>query len=169
MLQDAGIKLTSVASTILGKTGRAILAALLAGEEDPVVLAELAKGRLRPKIPALREALTHRFRLEHHGALVAQMLAHIDFLESAILETHQRIEVLLRPVADIVELVMTIPGVGRRTAEVLFAEVGLDMTVFPTAGHLASWAGICPGNNSSGGNRRPARTRHGSMDAFDHW
>ena len=163
VLQDAGIKLTSVASTILGKTGRAILAALLAGEEDPVVLAELAKGRLRPKIPALQEALTHRFRLEHHGALIAQMLAHIDFLESAILETHQRIEVLLRPVADLVELVMTIPGVGRRTAEVLIAEVGLDMTVFPTAGHLASWAGICPGNNSSGGKRRPARTRHGSM------
>ena len=124
VLQDAGIKLTSVASTILGKTGRAILAALLAGEEDPAVLAELAKGRLRPKIPALREALTHRFRLEHHGALIAQMLAHIDFLESAIVETHQRIEVLLRPVADIVELVMTIPGVGRRTAEVLIAEVG---------------------------------------------
>jgi transposase len=163
VLQDAGIKLTSVASTILGKTGRAILAALLAGEEDPAVLAELAKGRLRPKIPALREALTHRFRHEHHGALIAQMLAHIDFLESAILETHQRIEVLLRPVADIVELVMTIPGVGRRTAEVLIAEVGLDMTVFPTAGHLASWAGICPGNNSSGGKRRPGRTRHGSL------
>src|SRR6185437_3394822 len=154
VLQDAGIKLTSVASTILGKTGRAILAA---------VLAELAKGRLRPKIPALREALTHRFRHEHHGALIAQMLAHIDFLESAILETHQRTEVLLRPVADIVELVMTIPGVGRRVAEVLIAEVGLDMTVFPTAGHLASWAGICPGNNSSGGKRRPGRTRHGSM------
>jgi transposase len=131
VLQDAGIKLTSVASTILGKTGRAILAALLAGEEDPAVLAELAKGRLRPKIPALREALTHRFRLEHHGVLIAQMLAHIDFLESSIAETYQRVEVLLRPVADMVELVMTIPGVGRRVAEVLIAEVGLDMTVFP--------------------------------------
>lgn len=114
VLQDSGIKLTSVASTILGKTGRAILAALLAGEEDPAVLAELAKGRLRPKIPALREAPTHRFRLEHHGVLVAQMLAHVDFLESSIAETYQRVEVLLRPVADIVELVMTIPGVGRR-------------------------------------------------------
>jgi transposase len=163
VMQDAGIKLTSVASTILGKTGRAILAALLAGEEDPIVLAELAKGRLRPKIPALREALTHRFRLEHHGALIAQMLAHIDFLEASIAETDQRVEVLLRPVADLVELVTTIPGVGRRVAEVLAAEVGLDMTVFPTAGHLASWAGICPGNNSSGGKRRPGRTRHGSM------
>src|SRR3954466_14209442 len=118
---------------------------------------------MRPKIPASREALTHRFRLEHHGVLIAQMLAHIDFLESAILETHQRVEVLLRPVAATVELVMTIPGVGRRVAEVLIAEVGLDMTVFPTAGHLASWAGICPGNNSSGGKHRPGRTRHGSM------
>lgn len=163
VLQDAGIKLTSVASTILGKTGRAILQALLAGAEDPAVLAELAKGRLRPKIPVLREALTHRFRLEHHGVLVAQMLTHVDFLEASIAETYQRVEVMLRPVADVVELVMTIPGVGRRVAEVLVAEVGLDMTVFPSAGHLASWAGMCPGNNSSGGKRRAARTRHGSM------
>src|SRR3954471_2027780 len=83
------------------------------------------------------------------------MLAHIDFLEASIAETYQRVEVLLRPVAATVELVMTIPGVGRRVAEVLIAEVGLDMTVFPTAGHLASWAGICPGNNSSGGNTVP--------------
>src|SRR3954466_4171509 len=118
---------------------------------------------MRPKIPALREALTHRFRLEHHGVLIAQMLAHIDFLEASIAETHQRVEVLLRPVSATVELVMTIPGVGRRVAEVMIAEVGLDMTVFPTAGHLASWAGICPGNNSSGGKHRPGRTRHGSM------
>lgn len=163
VLQDAGIKLTSVASTILGKTGRAILGALLAGEQDPAALAELAKGRLRPKIPALREALTHRFRLEHHGVLVAQMLAHVEFLEESIAQTYQRIDVGLRSVTDIVELVMTIPGVGRRVAEVLIAEVGLDMTVFPSAGHLASWAGICPGNNSSGGKRRAGRTRHGSM------
>ena len=127
------------------------------------MLAELAKGRLRPKIPALREALTHRFRLEHHGLLAAQMLAHVDFLESSIADAYGQVEVLLRPVVDVVELVMTIPGVGRRVAEVLIAEVGLDMTVFPTAAHLASWAGICPGNNSSGGKRRAGRTRHGSM------
>jgi transposase len=163
VLQDAGIKLTSVASTILGKTGRAVLAALLAGQEDPAALAELAKGRLRPKIPALREALTHRFRIEHHGLLVGQMLAHVDFLEGAIAETYGQVDVLLRPVADVVERVMTIPGVGRRVAEVLIAEVGLDMSVFPTAGDLASWAGICPGNNSSGGKRRAGPTRHGSM------
>lgn len=163
VLQDAGIKLTSVASTILGKSGRAILSALLAGEEDPAVLADLAKGRLRPKIPALTEALGHRFRADHHGLLVAQLLAQVDFLEAAIAETQQRIAVMLAPLADTVELVMTIPGVGRRTAEVLIAEVGVDMRVFPTAAHLASWAGICPGNNASGGKQKPGRTRHGSV------
>jgi transposase len=88
---------------------------------------------------------------------------HVDFLEGAIAETYGQVDVLLRPVADVVELVMTIPGVGRRVAEVLIAEVGLDVSVFPTAGHLASWAGICPGNNSSGGKRRAGPTRHGSM------
>jgi transposase len=163
VLQDAGIKLTSVASTILGKTGRAILAALLAGQDDPAVLAELAKGRLRPKIPALREALTHRFRGEHHGLLVAQMLAHVEFLEASIAETYQQVDVLLRSHSSVLDLIMTIPGVGRRVAEVIVAEVGLDMSVFPTAGHLASWAGICPGNNSSGGKRRAGPTRHGSV------
>lgn len=163
VLQDAGIKLTSVASTILGKTGRAILGALLAGQDDPAVLAELAKGRLRPKVPALREALTHRFRGEHHGLLVAQMLAHVEFLEASIAETYQQVDVLLRSHSSVLDLIMTIPGVGRRVAEVIVAEVGLDMSVFPTAGHLASWAGICPGNNSSGGKRRAGPTRHGSV------
>jgi transposase len=163
VLQDAGIKLTSVASSILGKTGRAILGALLAGQDDPAALAELAKGRLRPKIPALREALTHRFRGEHHGLLVAQMLAHVEFLEASIAETYQQVDVLLRSHSSVLDLIMTIPGVGPRVAEVIVAEVGLDMSVFPTAGHLASWAGICPGNNSSGGKRRPGPTRHGSV------
>jgi transposase len=163
VLQDAGIKLTSVASTILSKTGRAILEALLGGQTDPAVLAELAKGRLRPKIPALRAALTHRFRLEHHGALVAQMLDHIDFLDAALAETYQRVALRLRPVEPVVDLIMTIPGVGRRVAEVLIAEIGLDLSMFPSAAHLASWAGICPGNNASGGKRRTGKTRHGSM------
>jgi transposase len=114
VLQDAGIKLTSVASTIPGKTGRAILTALLAGQDDPAMLAELAKGRLRPKIPALRQALTHQFRLEHHGLLIAQMLAHIDFLEASIAETYQQVDVLLRSHTSVLDLIMTIPGVGRR-------------------------------------------------------
>jgi transposase len=163
VLQDAGIKLSSVASTLLTKTGRAIMEALLGGQTDPHVLAELAKGRLRPKIPALREALANRFRAEHHGALVAQMLTHIDVLDVAIAEVQDRVAMLLRPVEPRVDLIMTIPGVGRRVAEVLIAEIGLDMSVFPTAGHLASWAGICPGNNASGGQRKSGRTRHGSL------
>jgi transposase len=163
VLQDAGIKLTSVASTILGKTGRAILTALLAGQDDPAMLAELAKGRLRPKIPALRAALVPRFRGEHHGLLIAQMLAHVDFLEASIAETYQQVDVLLRAHHRVLDLITTIPGVGRRVAEVMIAEVGLDMSVFPIAGHLASWAGICPGNNSSGGKRRAGPTRHGSV------
>ena len=163
VLQDAGIKLTSVASTILGKTGRAILAALLTGEEDPTVLAELAKGRLRPKIPALREALTHRFRLEHHGALIAQMLAHIDFLDAAIGELDTTLERAAAPFQAVLKRVCTIPGVSVRTAIMLLAECGADMTVFRTPAHLASWAGICPGNNTSGGRSRSGRTRHGSV------
>lgn len=91
------------------------------------------------------------------------MLAHIDFLEASIAETYQQVDVLLRSHRTVLDLIMTIPGVGRRVAEVMIAEVGLDMTVFPTAGHLASWAGICPGNNSSGGKRRAGPTRHGSV------
>lgn len=127
------------------------------------MLAELAKGRLRSKIPALREALTNRFRAEHHGALIAQMLAHIDVLEVGIAEVGQRVGVLLRPIEPLVELIETIPGVGRKVAEVLIAEVGVDMGVFPDATHLASWAGICPGNNTSGGKRKSGKTRPGSM------
>ncbi|MPY81514.1 MAG: transposase [Actinophytocola sp.] len=105
VLQDSGIKLTSVASTILTKSGRAILQALLQGETDSAVLAELAKGRLRSKIPALQEALSNRFRPEHHGALVKQLLEHVDFLDAAIAETHERVAVRLRPVEPMVELI----------------------------------------------------------------
>lgn len=136
---------------------------MLEGETDSAVLAELAKGRLRSKIPALQEALSNRFRLEHHGALVKQLLGHVDFLDAAIAEINERVAGRLRPVEPMVELITTIPGVGRRVAEVLIAEIGLDMSTFPTAAHLASWAGICPGNNASGGKRRSGKTRHGSM------
>jgi transposase len=164
VLPDAGIKLTSVASTILGKTGRAILAALLGGEADPAVLAELAKGRLRGEDPGLAGGTDPPLPPRApRSAPRGRCSPTPGFLESSIAETSQRVEVGLRPVTDIVEWVMTIPGVGRRVGQVLIAEVGLDMTVFPTAGHLASWAGICPGNDSSGGKRRPGRTRHGSM------
>jgi transposase len=163
VLQDAGIKLTSVASTLLTLTGRAILDALLAGETDPVVLADLAKGRLRPKVPQLREALHGSFRVEHHGVLVGQMLAHADFLDECITDIEARIDERILHLDDVVTRVATIPGVGRRTAIGLVAEIGVDMSVFPTAAHLASWAGICPGNNESGGKRMRGRTRKGPI------
>jgi transposase len=155
-LQDAGIKLTSVASSLLTKSGRAILDALLAGVADPVALADLARGRLRSKIPALREALAGQFRVAHHGVLVAQMLAHVDFLEESIGELDGRIDTAVERFEPVLARVQTIPGVARKTAVCLLAEIGADMSVFPTAAHLASWAGICPGNNASGG-RRPRR------------
>ena len=162
VLQDAGIKLSSVSSTLLTKSGRAILEALLAGVNDPGALAELAKGRLRSKIPALRQALTSTFRVAHHGILVAQMLAHVDFLDEAITELDARIGATVTPYEPVLERLQTIPGVARKTAVALVAEIGVDMAVFPTAAHLASWAGICPGNNASGGKRKSGRTRHGS-------
>jgi transposase len=162
-LQDAGIKLTSVASSLLSKSGRAILEALLAGITDPTVLAELARGRLRSKIPALREALAGEFRVAHHGILVAQMLAHVDFLDESITGLDARIEQTVQQFEVVLQRLQTIPGVARKTAVSLLAEIGADMSVFPTAAHLASWAGICPGNNASGGKRKSGRTRHGSV------
>jgi transposase len=162
-LQDAGIKLTSVASSLLSKSGRAILEALLAGITDPTVLAELARGRLRSKIPALREALAGEFRVAHHGILVAQMLAHVDFLDDSITGLDARIEQTVQQFEVVLQRLQTIPGVARKTAVSLLAEIGADMSVFPTAAHLASWAGICPGNNASGGKRKSGRTRHGSV------
>jgi transposase len=163
VLQDAGIKLSTVASKVLTKSGRAMLDALVAGQTDPAVLADLAKTRLRAKIPQLREALAGRFRTEHHGPLVARLLAHIDFLDESITGLDAEIDVLLRPFASVLARVVTITGVDRITAAVLIAEIGVDMTVFATAGHLASWAGICPGNHASGGHRGHGRTRKGSV------
>jgi transposase len=163
VMQDAGIKLTSVASALLTKSGRAIMEALLAGQADPDTLADLARGRLRGKIPALREALAGRFRVAHHGLLVAQMLAHVDFLDAAIAELDTHLARVVVPFTATLKRLRTIPGVSERTATALLAECGADMTVFPTPAHLASWAGICPGNNTSGGRSRSGRTRHGSV------
>ena len=163
ILQDAGIKLTSVASALLTKSGRMMLDALLAGQSDPDALAELARGRLRSKIPALREALAGHFRVEHHGLLVAQMLAHIDFLDAAIVDLDASLTKAAAPFRATLKRVSTIPGIRERTAIMLLAECGADMSVFRTAGHLASWAGICPGNNTSGGRSRSGHTRHGSV------
>jgi transposase len=161
VLQDAGIKLTSVASQTYSKSARAILESLLCGASDPEELAQLAKTRLRAKIPQLREALANRFQVDHHGVLVAQLLAHIDTLEQAIVTLDEAICARLAPHAQVVELLCTIPGVALRSAEVLIAECGLDMSAFPTAAHLASWAGICPGHHESAGRRRSGRTRPG--------
>src|SRR5712692_4650269 len=162
VLQDAGIKLSSVASKTLGLSVRRMLEALIAGTHDPEVLAELACGRLRAKLPALREALAGSFRSEHHGLLAAQILAHVDYLDETITTLSERIEQLLAPFSRQRELLETIPGIGRTAAQVLIAELGVDMSVFPSSAHLASWAGQCPGNHESAGKRRSGRPRRGS-------
>lgn len=163
VLQDAGIKLTSVASTVLSKSGRAMLEAMLAGQTDPVVLAEMAKGRMRSKIPQLVDALRGNFRIDHHGVLVAQILDQIDFLDRQLADIDEHIAALVTDLEPVIERVQTIPGVARKCAIGMIAEIGVDMTVFPTAAHLASWAGICPGNNASGGKARSGHTRRGPI------
>jgi transposase len=161
-LEDTGIKLDCVASDILGASGRAMLDALVAGTTDPEILADLAKGRLRSKIPALRLALEGRFET-HHALVIGAILSHLDFLDQQIDRLSEAIEEQLGPTGLAgVALASTITGVAARTGEVMVAEIGTDMTVFPTARHLASWAARCPGNDRSAGKRRSGRTRHGS-------
>jgi transposase len=161
VLEDANLKLTSVATDIMGVSGRAILQALVDGRTDPATLADLAKGRLRRKRAALEQALDGRLRA-HHRFLLATHLAHIDFLDDTITHLSEEIAERLRPVETDLERLDTIPGVGRLTAEVLAAEIGLDMSRFPSAGHLASWAGMCPGHYESAGKRKGGKTRKGS-------
>jgi len=160
-LEDAGIKLSSVATDILGVSGRAMLTALIDGERDPRVLAELARARMRPKIPHLVQALTGNFG-DHHAFLCRLHLQRIDSLSAAIGELSARIEEQMRPFARQLQQLATIPGVGQSIAEVIVAETGADMSRFPSAGHLASWAGVCPGHHESAGRRRSGKTRHGN-------
>ena len=161
VLEDANIKLAGVATSSMGLSGRAMLAALLAGTTDPATLAELALGKLRKKRDALTRALSGRFS-EHHRLLLTTHLAHLDFLEEEIERLSAAITARLHPFEEELTRLDTIPGVDRRTAEVLLAEIGADMARFPTAGHLASWAGMCPGNHESGGKRKGGKTRKGS-------
>lgn len=162
VLEDANIKLASVASDVLGVSGRAMLEAIVAGEEDAERLAEMARRRLRQKIPELRAALTGRIR-EHHRFLLRQLLDHLKFLERKIVEVEQRIERCRRPFERVIDLWTTIPGVDRCTAWSLVAETGADVQQFPSAQHLASWAGMCPGNQESAGKRKSGRTRKGNV------
>jgi len=160
-LEGANIKLGDVATDVLGVSGRQMLRAMVAGETDAAVLAELAQGRLRDKRPALARALQGQIGA-HQRFLLGQQLAHIEQLEATIAAVSAEIAQRLRPLAPEQERLETIPGVGRRTAQVLLAELGPDLNRFPTAGHLASWAGMCPGNDESAGKRRSGRTRKGN-------
>jgi transposase len=161
LLEDAGIKLSSVASHTLGVSGRLMIEALIAGERDATVLANLAQARLRRKIPQLQEALLGRFGT-HHAILAREMLGRIDAADRTEARVSEEIERRMASFREDIDLLMTIPGVGRRTAEVIIAETGGDMTVFGSAEKLASWAGMCPGNNESAGKRKSGRTRKGS-------
>lgn len=160
VLQDAGVKLTSVASGVLTLSGRDMVEALIAGERDPQRLAELARGRMRSKRPELAEALNGRFRA-HHARVARQVLNHIDFLDTTIAELDQAIAEQLRPFAPAIDLLVTIVGWQRRTAEVFLAETGGDMGRFPTPGQLASWTRLAPGNHESAGRRRHVGTPPG--------
>ena len=161
LFQDAGIKFTSVASSVWLKSSQAMVAALIGGERDPAVLALLAKGSLRNKTEALTEAMENRWG-DHHRVVAERLVAHIVELDAAIAVLGTEIARRCEPWAHEIELLCTVPGVGARIAEVFIAETGGDMSVFATAHHLASWAGLAPGNNETAGKAKPARARFGN-------
>jgi transposase len=161
VLEEANIKLGSVVSDIQGKSARLILDAVLKGESDPETLSELAVGRLKGKREALAQAVEGRVR-PHHRLLIGQHLDHLDFLSRQIAAVSEEIEQRLRPFDEAIQRLDEIPGVNRRIAEVILSEVGSDMSRFASSGHLASWAGMCPGNCESAGKRKSGKTRKGS-------
>ena len=159
-LEGANIKLGDVATDVVGVSGRDILRTLVAGQTDVNLLADLARGKLRDKLPQLQRALAGRVGA-HQRFLLAQQLAHLEQLDEVLQRLDAEVQERLRPFAEELERLDSIPGVGRRTAQILAAEIGLDMHQFPTAAHLASWAGMCPGNNESAGKRKSGTTRKG--------
>ena len=164
VLEDANLKLASVVTNIQGVSAQAILEALVDGEDDPQVLAELARGKLRKKRAALEQALAGRLR-EHHRFLLTQLLTHLEFLDEELGTLQARIEAMLEamdPFREAVERLDSIPGVNERIATLIVAEIGVDMSRFPSAKHLTAWAGLVPGNNETGGKQRPSRTRKGN-------
>ncbi len=161
VLQDAGIKLTSVASVVWSVSSREIIEALIAGERDPMVLAQMAKGRMRSKIASLEEALSGNFGA-HHAIVARQIIDHIDFFDSSITALTNELTTRLAPFEVAVAIVTSIPGISRTTAEVIVAETGADMSRFPTPDQLCAWAGVAPARYESAGKRRPAGTRHGA-------
>lgn len=160
-LEGANIKLGSVATNVMGVSGRAILHAIVNGEKDPKVLAQLAKGKLKSKEDALAEALDGRVNA-HTQFMLKQALTLIDFFDERVSACEAEIVLRMEDVSDQVERLATIPGVGEDTARLILAEIGTDMSRFPTHKHLASWAGVCPGNNESAGKQKSGKTRKGS-------
>ena len=162
VLEDANVKLAAVVTDVRGVSARAILEALLAGQTDPTLLAELARGRLRTKRDQLARAVVGRFT-GHHAFMLTEHLSHLDYLEEALERVSAEIAERLREDLAAVELLDTVPGISARSAEVLLAELGTDLSRFPDARHLASWAGMCPGNAESGGKRLSGKTRKGNQ------
>ncbi len=162
VLEAANIKLAGVATDVMGVSGRRMLEAIVAGDADPTAMAELARGRLRTKRDELAKALDGRVR-PHHRFVLSELLCHIDGLDETITRFGEQIAEACRPFAEAVARLDTIPGVGRETAEAIVAEIGVDMTRFASASHLAAWAGVAPGNHESGGKRLSGRARKGNQ------